>query len=150
MSSILKEMAVRLLPLNGKNCGCKWEHSLDTILCPGSYTVEIEHAGNDVGLPVDDCGEKHYIVGNLVVTDSGTAGPKQRNRLIGQLLSFTDCIDKSTKIYARTYSGGVWNEWVCLSDSAQSNDTSLDALTARVETLEAGGATVEEGNLIIG
>ena len=90
MSNQMKQMAVRLKPLlNDADSGCKWERSLDKIFSPGSYAVEIDHTGANVGLPVNYCGEEHYIVGNLLVTDCGTVGPKQRDRVTGQVLTIT-------------------------------------------------------------
>ena len=89
MNEQKKQMAVKYSSLLGENRGDKWESSLDTIFSPGCYFVEIDCCDASLGLPAVDCSDEHYIVGNLVVTDSGTNGPKQNNRLTGQVLTFT-------------------------------------------------------------
>lgn len=123
MSIRKKEMAVKYKSLlNESDGGCKAEHSLDKILLPGCYTVEIDHNGTDAGLPVEFCGEEHYIVGCLIVTDSGTAGPKQNNRVIGQSLTITTRNDKATKVYTRTLADGEWSKWYANTDENQSED----------------------------
>lgn len=75
----------------------KWGRSLDTMFEPGSYTIEIDNIDEDIGLPDEICSDEHYIVGNLVVTDSGTKGHRQDNRVIGQILTFTSRESKETK-----------------------------------------------------
>lgn len=123
MSIRKKEMAVKYRSLlNESDGGCKAEHSLDKILVPGCYTVEIDHNGTNAGLPVEFCGEEHYIVGSLIVTDSGTAGPKQNNRVIGQSLTITTRNDKATKVYTRTLADGEWSKWYANTDENQSED----------------------------
>ncbi len=145
-------MAVRYRSLLGTNeTGYKLEHSLDMIFSPGCYLVEVEHSEKHVGLPVDFCGDEHYIVGNLFVSDSGTTGLKQNNRVTGQVLIFTSRNSKETRIFARTYANGVWRRWHTIADvGIFRNITTTDeliatvtALTADVETLNGEG----EGSL---
>ena len=96
-------MAVRFRSLaDGDGIAFKWESNLNKILTAGNYAVEIEHYGADVGLPIEDCGTVHSIVGTLVVTDSGALGNKQGDRVIGQVLTFTLRESKETSIYTRT------------------------------------------------
>lgn len=113
-----------------------FERSLDLIFSPGCFTVEIDHSGKDVGLPIDDCGEEHYFVGNLVVTDNGTAGHKQENRVTGQQLTITSRKGKETKVFTRTYADGVWSLWRSLACTGMYNNISTtDELLATVESL---------------
>lgn len=128
---------VKYKPLSAENDSAfKTERSLDTIVFSGSYSVEITHNGTDVGLPIDDCGDEHYIVGTLVVTDSGTGGRKQKNRVIGQALTITSRQSKNTKVYTRTFAGGEWNEWRSLACTGMYNSISTtDELLATVESL---------------
>ena len=122
---------VKYKPLSAENDSAfKTERSLDTMLFSGSYSVEIMHNGNDVGLPIDDCGEEHYIVGTLVVTDSGTGGRKQKNRVIGQALTITSRQSKNTKVYTRTLVNGHWNSWVDLG-AAKTTDIQDGAVTTQ-------------------
>ena len=146
MSNQVKEMAVRLKPLlNEGDVGCKWESSLDKIFSPGNYVVEIDHTGSNVGLPVEFCGAEHYIVGNLVVTDSGTAGPKQHDRVIGQSLTFTTRESKATKVYTRTYANGRWGEWHSLIEAG-----AFDKITTTDELISIVAAISNDVNTLKG
>ena len=113
-----------------------WERSLDLILSPGCYAVEIEHTGSDVGLPFDFCGQKHYIAATLIVTDNGTRGRVQKNRLTGQVLVVTLQNSLETKIFARTHADGVWSQWRSLALTGMYNNISTtDELLATVDSL---------------
>ena len=126
-----------------------FERSLDLIFSPGCFTVEIDHSGKDVGLPIDDCGEEHYFVGNLVVTDSGTAGHKQENRVTGQQLTITSRNGKETEVFTRTFADGVWSQWRSLARTGMYDNISTpDELLATVESLvdeNTRAKEVEEG-----
>lgn len=137
MEKQINQMAVKYSSLiGGAGEGGKWERTLDKIFSPGCYFVEIAHADDSVGLPVEYCGEEHYIVGNLVVTDSGTQGPRQNNRMTGQVLIFTGRGSGETKICLRTYSGGAWGKWSELSRAGANKEiTSTDDLVAAVQAL---------------
>lgn len=137
MGKQINQMAVKYSSLiGGSGEGVKWERTLDKIFSPGCYFVEITHADDSVGLPVEYCGEEHYIVGNLVVTDSGTQGPRQNNRMTGQVLIFTGRGSGETKICLRTYSGGAWGKWSELSRAGANKEiTSTDDLVAAVQAL---------------
>ena len=112
------------------------ERSLDLILSPGCYAVEIEHTGSDVGLPFDFCGQKHYIAATLIVTDNGTRGRVQKNRLTGQVLVVTLQNSLETKIFARTHADGVWSQWRSLALTGMYNNISTtDELLATVDSL---------------
>lgn len=113
-----------------------WERSLDLILSPGCYAVEIEHTGSDVGLPFDFCGQKHYIAATLIVTDNGTRGRVQKNRLTGQVLVVTLQNSLETKIFARTHADGVWSQWRSLALTGMYNNISTtEELLATVDSL---------------
>ena len=134
---------------SGQGTDFHFESSLDLIFSPGCFTVEIEHSGKDVGLPIDYCGEEHYFVGNLVVTDSGTAGHKQKNRVTGQMLTITSRKDKETKVFNRTYADGEWSQWRSLAHNGMyDNISTTDELLATVESLvteNTRAKEVEEG-----
>ena len=122
-----------------------FERSLDLIFSPGCFTVEIDHSGKDVGLPIDDCGEEHYFVGNLVVTDSGTAGHKQENRVTGQQLTITSRKGKETKVFTRTYADGVWSQWRSLARTGMYDNISTpDELLATVDSLVTENTRAKE------
>ena len=126
-----------------------FERSLDLILLPGIYTVEIDHTSSDVGLPVEYCGKEHYIVGTLMVTDNGVSTLAHDNRLIGQVLVFTSRENKETKLFIRTYSEGEWSQWRSLALTGMYNNISTpDELLATVESLvteNTRAKEVEEG-----
>jgi|GEM_PF-2217673 len=136
---------VKYKPLSAENDSAfKTEHSLDTMTFSGSYLVEINHNGTDVGLPIEDCGKEHYIVGTLVVTDSGTAGRKQNNRVIGQVLTLTSRESKETKVYSRTFADGYWSPWRSLALAGTYNNISTtDELVATVEELVAENKSIK-------
>lgn len=137
MNKEKEQMPVRYKRLDsGQGTDYFFERSLDLIFTPGSFSVEIEHSNKDVGLPIDYCGEEHYFVGNLVVTDSGTAGHKQKNRVTGQLLTITSRQDKETKVFTRTYAEGKWTQWNSLARTGMYDHISTtDELLATVESL---------------
>lgn len=113
-----------------------YEHSLDLMLSPGCYVVEIEHTDSDVGLPFDFCGKKHYIVATLIVTDNGTKGKTQKNRLTGQVLVVTLQNSLETKLFTRTFADGVWSQWRSLAVTGMfDNISSTDELVATVAGL---------------
>lgn len=129
----------------GNASGYLCERSLDLILSPGCYVVEIEHTDSDVGLPFDFCGQKHYIVATLIVTDNGTKGKVQKNRLTGQALVVTlqNCLE--TKIYIRTRVNAVWSEWHSLAVTGMYNNISTpDELLATVESLVTENVRAKE------
>lgn len=119
---------------SGQEAEYSCERSLDLILSPGCYIVEIDHTATDVGLPFEFCGSEHYIVGSLVVTDNGTKGRKQNNRLTGQALVVTLQGSTETKIYTRTFANGEWGEWRSLAFTGMYDKISTtDELLASVE-----------------
>ena len=137
MNNHKEKMPVRYRRLDsGQVADSYFERSLDLIFSPGSFTVEIDHSANDVGLPIDYCAEEHYFVGNLVVTDSGTAGHKQENRVTGQMLTITSRDAKEIKVFTRTFADGVWSQWRSLAPSGMYNNISTpDELLATVRSL---------------
>ena len=136
---------------SGQEAEYSCERSLDLILSPGCYIVEIDHTATDVGLPFEFCGSEHYIVGSLVVTDNGTKGAKQNNRLTGQALVVTLQGSTETKIYIRTFANGEWGEWRSLAFTGMYDKISTtDELLASVEELVSRTNTIhdeqEKGN----
>ena len=137
MRKKIKQMPVKYKRLDsGRVADFYFERSLDLIFSPGCFTVEIDHSGKEVGLPIDDCGEEHYFVGNLVVTDSGTAGHKQENRVTGQLLTISSRNGKETKVFTRTFADAAWSEWRSLAVTGMYDNISTpDQLLATVGSL---------------
>lgn len=131
------KMPIRYKRLDGgQGADLYFERSLDLIFSPGCFTVEIEHSGEDVGLPMDYCGEEHYFVGNLVVTDSGIIGREQKKRVTGQFLTITSRKDKETNVFTRTYVDGVWSQWSSLARTGMYDNISTpDELLATVAGL---------------
>ena len=146
MSKQLSKAMVKYKPLFAdSDSAFKTEYSLDTITFSGYYLVEINHNGTNVGLPVEDCGETHYIVATLVVTDSGTEGPVQNNRVIGQVLTFTSRKEKETKVYCRTLVDGEWSAWRSLAVTGMfDNISSTDELVATVASLVSENTRAKE------
>lgn len=146
MNKQKEQMPVKYKQLdNEQGSDFYFERSLDLIFSPGCFTVEIDHSGKDVGLPIDDCGEEHYFVGNLVVTDSGTAGHKQENRVTGQLLTISSRNGKETKLFTRTFADGVWSKWRTLAVTGMYNNISTtDELLATVESLVSENTRAKE------
>lgn len=134
-----KQMTVKYCSLSADRKGdYECEDTLDKIFSPGSYIVEIDHTGDSQGLPVPYCDEEHYIVGNLVVTDNGTLGPRQRNRLTGQQLTLTSREGKDTKVYTRTFADGTWSAWHSLAETGAFEDIGTpDELVATVNSLRS-------------
>lgn len=149
MSKKATKAVVKYKPLFAdSDSAFKTERSLDTMIFSGSYLVEITHNGADVGLPIEDCGEVHYIVGTLVVTDSGTNGTMQKNRVIGQILSFASRESRETLIYTRTFADDAWSEWRSLAltgmyDSIASTDELLSTVDELVNTTKNIQKTIE-------
>ena len=146
MNKLKEQMPVKYKQLdNEQGSDFYFERSLDLIFSPGCFTIEIDHSGKDVGLPIEDCGEEHYFVGNLVVTDSGTAGHKQENRVTGQQLTITSRNGKETKVFTRTYADGVWSQWRSLACTGIYNNISTtDELLATVESLVTENTRAKE------
>ena len=140
---------LRYKPVNGWSyMDFQYEHSLDLILSPGCYSVEVEHVDADLGLPIEFCGNKHYIVCTLIVTDNGT-DVELGNRLTGQVLIITPQENQETKIYLRTRVSGVWSQWRSLACTGMyANISTPDELLATVESLvdeNTRAKEVEEG-----
>lgn len=153
MSKQTKRMPVRYKTVSGDSSSdFKWERSLDLIFSPGCFTVEIDHTDENIGLPLGFCSSEHYIVGTLVVTDSGTNGAIQENRVMGQILMFTARENRETKLYARTFAANKWSEWRSIAftgmyDKISTTDdliTSVEGLVSATKTMQSRLITVEE------
>ena len=138
--------------VNENDAEFKWGRSLDTMFEPGSYTVEIDNIDVGIGLPDEKCSDEHYIVGNLVVTDNGTKGHKQDNRVIGQILTFTSRENKQTKIYTRTFANSMWSKWSSLVatdifDNISTTEDMISTIAALLETVDELQCEVVAENL---
>ena len=115
---------------------------LDRQLESGYYLVEIHHTGENDGLPVSFCGNEHYLLAHLLVTESGTGDRLQRDRVIGQTLVFTDRQSAATGVFSRSgefvADGVVWGEWTQASAGKDSGkevlwdaNSNIDAYTGQ-------------------
>ena len=151
--NMLKQMKIQYKSfVNENDVEFKWGRNLDTMLEPGSYIVEIDNVGEDVGLPDEKFGSEHYIVGNLVVTDSGTKGRRQENRVIGQILTFTSNENKETRIYTRTFANSMWSKWSSLIatdiiDNITTTEDMVSTIAALLETVDELQCEVVAENL---
>ena len=98
---------------------------LNEITDVGCYIVQLKHGTGNDELPLPDCDQEHYIVGTLIVTESGTE-KLQKNRVFGQTLILSQCNDGQTGIYYRTLAPvdgeQVWSEWNSLLSTGQFNE----------------------------
>lgn len=89
--------------------------SLDELLLAGYYLLELTHGSGKLGLPIDDCTDKHYLVAHLLVSDSGTTNKLQDGRRVGQTLILTKDNSIATRVYTRTAVisavGATWSSW---------------------------------------
>ena len=137
MSKQASKTVVKYKPLFADGYSAfKTECSLDTITFSGCYLVEVNHNSANAGFPPEECNEGHYVVGTLIVTDSGTDGPVQNNRVTGQVLILTSCKQKTTNVYSRTRMDDKWSDWRSLAATGMFDDiSSTDELLATVESL---------------
>ena len=106
--------------------------NLDEFLESGYYLLELTHGVGDLGLPVGDCSNNHYMVAHLLVSDSGTVSTLQEGRMVGQTLILTNAAGAATRVYTRTAefskSGTLWSAWVDLG-AAVTSDIQDGAIT---------------------
>lgn len=106
--------------------------NLDEFLESGYYLLELTHGVGNLGLPVEDCSNKHYMVAHLLVSDSGTVSTLQEGRMVGQTLVLTNATGAATRVYTRTAefskSGTLWSGWVDLG-AAVTSDIQDGAIT---------------------
>ncbi len=135
----------------------EWQvaNSLDEFNNYNYYIVELTHSNNYAGLPIEHCADTgHYIVAHLLVTDQGTHGLLQQNRVIGQTLILSDCITCIMKIFTRTCSGMQWSSWeqVVISGNSETPSNineviaSLTALIADLKAETARAQSAEQAN----
>ena len=107
---------------------------LDKINDVGCYIVELKHGMGNDELPLPDCDQEHYIVGTLIVTESGTEN-LQKNRIVGQTLILPQCGDGNVAMYSRSYNNlpgeeYKWSHWISTQQNTQVGQvTSLDGFT---------------------
>lgn len=129
----------------------EWQvaNSLDEFNNYNYYIVELTHSNNYAGLPIEHCADTgHYIVAHLLVTDQGTHGLLQQNRVIGQTLILSDCITCIMKIFTRTCSCMQWSSWEQVVISGNSETPSninevIASLTALIADLKAETARAQ-------
>ena len=106
--------------------------NLDEFLASGYYLLELTHGAGKLGLPIEDCANRHYMVAHLLVSDSGTAATLQKERRVGQTLVLTNSNNGATRVYTRTAllskDGAAWSSWTDLG-AAVTSDIQDGAIT---------------------
>lgn len=118
--------------------------NLDAHLKTGYYLIRIDHeSALAVGLPLELCGEEHYIVGHLFVTESGTDDKLQKNRTIGQTLLVNSCNGLTSHILRRSgkIREGVpsWEAWTSVVENEEFNERVVWNDASRIDTYVAAG-----------
>ena len=140
----------------------EWQvaNSLDEFSIYNYYIVELTHGNNYAGLPIEHCSdEEHYIIAHLLVTDRGTTGRRQQQRVIGQTLVLSNCETVAMNIFTRTLSVGGqnanWSSWeqVIISgknETPSNFDEVIATLTTLIADLKAESARAQavEDNII--
>ena len=125
-----------------------WGDSLNNHIKTGYNIVRIDHAGAAAaGLSLEICGEDHYLVGHLFVSESGTDDKLQRGRTIGQVLLLNGCNSSTTDIYRRlgNCSNGQcnWGKWTQITDKER-----LDELKDSI--FNSGGLSSADAGVFLG
>ena len=97
---------------------------LNTQIETGCYQVELKH--EDVvaaDLPLAVCAKEHYIIGYLFVSELGSRGTLQSDRVIGQTLLLNGCKGNSPVIYRRqgkcSKGATKWENWSKVIDEVE-------------------------------
>ena len=98
--------------------GSEWRSArgLNDMFDTGCYKVRLSHSDAKVlGLDCSKCGNEHYVVAYLFITESGTDDKLQKGRVIGQTILLTNCTDGTMQRFTRkcTFAKGgpSWNSW---------------------------------------
>ena len=125
-----------------------WGDCLNNHIKTGYSIVRIDHDGAAAaGLSLDICGEDHYLVGHLFVSENGTDDKLQKGRTIGQVLLLNGCNSSTTDIYRRlgNCSNGQcnWSKWTQITDKEH-----LDELKESI--LNGGGLSSADTGSFLG
>ena len=98
--------------------GSEWRSArgLNDMFDTGCYKVRLSHSdAKALGLDCSKCGNEHYVVAYLFITESGTDDKLQKGRVIGQTILLTNCTDGTMQRFTRkcTFAKGgpSWNSW---------------------------------------
>lgn len=98
--------------------GSEWRSArgLNDMFDTGCYKVRLSHSDvKALGLDCSKCGNEHYVVAYLFITESGTDDKLQKGRVIGQTILLTNCTDGTMQRFTRkcTFAKGgpSWNSW---------------------------------------
>ncbi len=121
---------------------------LDDMKTTGCYVVRLRHGAAGYGLPLENCGNSHYVVATLFVTDSGSDERLQVNRVLGQTIILPSCNDATTRIFSRTLSKrnstSKWSNW----DSVATQSELEQRIKSQTDTEVAWGASSHIDTLI--
>ena len=121
---------------------------LDDMKTSGCYVVRLRHGAAGYGLPLENCGNSHYVVATLFVTDSGSDERLQVNRVLGQTIILPSCNDATTRIFSRTLSKrnstSKWSKW----DSVASQSELEQHIKSQADIEVAWGASSHINTLI--
>lgn len=144
-----KKNTILYHPLSGEGNECwLFAAGLDDMKTSGCYVVRLRHGTAGNGLPLDTCGNSHYVVATLFVTDSGTDERLQINRVLGQTIILPSCNDAATRIFSRTLckknSTSTWSKW----DSVATLSELEERIKSQADTEVAWGASSHINTLI--
>lgn len=98
--------------------GSEWRSArgLNDMFDTGCYKVRLSHSDTKaLGFDCSKCGNEHYVVAYLFITESGTDDKLQKGRVIGQTILLTNCTDGTMQRFTRkcTFAKGgpSWNSW---------------------------------------
>ena len=121
---------------------------LDDMKTSGCYAVRLRHGATGNDLPLESCGNSHYVVATLFVTDSGSDERLQLNRVLGQTIILPSCNDATTRIFSRTLSkrnsASKWSNW----DSVATQSELEQRIKSQADTEVAWGASSHIDTLI--
>ena len=98
--------------------GSEWRSArgLNDMFDTGCYKVRLSHSDvKALGLDCSKCGNEHYVVAYLIITESGTDDKLQKGRVIGQTILLTNCTDGTMQRFTRkcifAKNSPSWNSW---------------------------------------
>lgn len=104
--------------------GSEWRSArgLNDMFDTGCYKVRLSNSDvKALGLDCSKCGNEHYVVAYLFITESGTDDKLQKGRIIGQTILLTNCTDGTMQRFTRkcTFAkdGPSWNSWERFPDA---------------------------------
>ncbi len=106
--------------------GSEWRSArgLNDMFDTGCYKVRLSHSDvKALGLDCSKCGNEHYVVAYLFITESGTDDKLQKGRIIGQTILLTNCADGTMQRFTRkcifAKNNPSWNSWERFPDTEE-------------------------------